>query len=64
MKVKRVGGRIARRLRICKFCGEAFTPQRSNQVHCCPEHRNREAQRVWRERAQAAMQAQEAVNVG
>lgn len=29
----------AKRKRKCRYCGELFTPRRSSQVFCSPEHR-------------------------
>src|ERR1035438_2291536 len=46
-----------RRPRVCLSCGESFTPAAHNQRYCSTEHQNLEAQRRWRERAQAAMEA-------
>lgn len=35
-------------LRHCRFCGLSFQPKRSNQKHCCPQHRVNDAvRRFW-----------------
>lgn len=35
-------------LRHCRFCGLVFQPKRSNQKHCCAQHRVNDAvRRFW-----------------
>ena len=46
----------ARKVRKCRSCGTDFFPAIHNQRYCSKECQNRDGQRRWRERAQAAMQ--------
>jgi len=56
---------LKRKARKCadRECRQRFIPNAANQLYCSKAHQNRDGQRRWRERAQAAIQAQEQANV-